>query len=140
MTVMRCSRCSRPRDPGESNDVTAFITALASDAPADPSVFAGHAPWAAIGGADVCPQCQSVDERNASGHRIIATLEAEIARLGTSGADPAPAEAGLISYVMHLRERLAQIAPKAAPRYLLSSPKAGLQATGLGMTYNPCCP
>jgi hypothetical protein len=115
MTEMRCSRCSRLRDADEANDVARFIAVLAADGPPDPSVFAGQAPWASIAGAVVCPQCQTADERNDSARRIVAAVEAEITRAGTGGTGPTPAEAGMIAYVMHLRERLAQIAPESAP-------------------------
>ncbi len=65
-----------------------------------------HRSWASIEGADVCPDCQTPNERRELGLRIIAWIEAEIERRRRGGRAPDEIESGLIAYAMSVREGL----------------------------------
>jgi len=63
-------------------------------------------PWARLDGEDVCPSCQTPEERRDVARRIVAAIEAAIARMAENGDEPTVPESGLIAYAMRLRDRL----------------------------------
>lgn len=97
MTDIRCARCGRePRRGGQppGNRLTA---------PADHLGVAPGTPWASFEGQDVCPQCQTADERDAAARRVVEGIEREIQRRRAEGIPPDPYEPSLIAFAMGSR-------------------------------------
>jgi hypothetical protein len=97
MTGNRCARCGRERRHGDR-------------LPEDPATATPHplggpaqAPWASFEGADVCPQCQTAEERDVASRRIVASIQREIERRRAEGVPPDPHEPALIAYAMGTR-------------------------------------
>lgn len=91
MTGASCARCERqqPRDDEHwSLDEGANET------------------WAAVGGEDVCPGCQTPAERDEITRRVVATIQQEIDRRQVEGAPPDRYEPPLVGYAMEQRNRV----------------------------------
>lgn len=81
MSSDRCSRCGRDRPAG------------------DPFPGPVDGPWLE----EVCPECQSEEERREAAERIVAAIEREIERRREQGIEPDRHEAALVAYAMGLR-------------------------------------
>lgn len=64
---------------------------------------APEAPWARLSGQDVCPQCQTPEERHEVSLRLQALIEREIRRRQDEGVAPDDYEGPLVGYVMAAR-------------------------------------
>jgi hypothetical protein len=105
----RCSRCHEER-PGGLEPTTA--------APAGGSVRLQDVPegaWASFDGHDVCPECQTSQERAEVGRRIVEAVEREVERRQRDGLEPEPTESPLIDYAMALRAAEQRSGTSATP-------------------------
>jgi hypothetical protein len=96
MGTRPCSRCGRP--------------------PSTAARAAPEAPWAPIEGADVCPDCQTPDERREIATRILAAIESEIERRRREEIPPDDVEGALIAHALSLREQLDAAGTPGRPR------------------------
>lgn len=97
MSSAQCARCGRERAERDRGGEGATAgTDLPFFGPA-------AAPWASIGGDDVCPECQSAEERRYAAQRVVAAIECEIERRRSAGLPSDPYEAALIAYAMASR-------------------------------------
>lgn len=106
-----CSRCGREQRPHEAAELGELLSTMASELDPARGVFAGAAPWAQIGGADVCPRCLTSHEERSLALDYIELVEAEVARVRKAGTDPQSYEAALIAYAMVLRSRISDVKP-----------------------------
>lgn len=93
MSSEPCARCGRQRGAAH-RDIPAAV-----DGPDGP----GHEPeppWAEFDGEEVCPGCQTPQERRAAAARVVEGLVREIARRQEAGEAPDQYEAALIEFVM----------------------------------------
>jgi len=97
MSLARCPRCGRQRPASDrGSECAATGTDIPLYGPAE-------APWASIDGEDVCPECQSAEERRDVAKRGVAAIEREIERRRSTGLPSDPYEAALIAYAMASR-------------------------------------
>lgn len=72
------------------------------------------AAWASLAGSDVCPTCQTPDERDAVLRRAVDAVKDEIHRRGREDEPPDPLEAPLINWALAAGERRHRVALTAA--------------------------
>ncbi len=90
MTTLRCSRCGREERLAELGDATRiYVDAGDGKDREEPSVPVMRA-WSSFDGADVCPDCQSAQERDEMSQRILAAIQLAVARATADGTDPSP--------------------------------------------------
>lgn len=102
MSSRRCSRCGRTQQ-GDDDALSAAASELkAGSLPSG----ARYWPWASVEGLDVCPECQTSDEREDAARRMIAMIEAAMDRRSRESVPPEEAEPPLIAFAMAWREWL----------------------------------
>jgi hypothetical protein len=98
MTGDRCARCGRVRAARGGSREDVVTDALL------PLQGAAEEPWASIEGQDVCPRCQTPEERDDAARRVVAAIEREVERRRGEGIPPDPHELALIGYAMGARD------------------------------------
>lgn len=96
MDEKRCARCLRGAWPGDSGEAGVVAGGGFVD-------LSANAAWAFLDGQDVCPYCQTPEERHAVAQRIAGHIEREIQRRQAEGLPPDELEEPLIGYVMSTR-------------------------------------
>ena len=94
VTTLRCSRCGRTANLDERGPLPGWTGAL-EETPL------GVAAWASIDGVDVCPQCQTADERDSIRERILRAITSEVERSGND-VDPSGRDSAMINFAMNL--------------------------------------
>lgn len=99
METTPCGRCGRDRPTVafHADDFHAS-THLAPEG-------ATQGAWASFLGEDVCPDCQSTEERREVAERVVALIEGEIERRQRTGVPSDAYEAALVAYAMAIRAR-----------------------------------
>jgi hypothetical protein len=99
MSIDRCARCGRNRPVGLYDEDGA-----AGD---NRSTMFGvsEAAWASFGGQDVCPQCQSPEERREAAQRLKAIIAREVERRQQAGVPPDPYETAIVNYALAIPDR-----------------------------------
>lgn len=93
MSSMSCARCGRQRSE-PTRDSSSSV-----DGPGGPA-GEQEPPWAEFDGHDVCPDCQTLQERHAAVTRAIEMVVREISRRQEAGEPPDQYEAALVELVM----------------------------------------